>query len=54
MSETNVIEAHGIRKRFGRHEVLEGLDLVLRPGQILGISGPMAAENPYFCAFSPG
>src|SRR6185503_11543536 len=38
-----VIECHDVRKRFGRTEGLKGLDLVLRPGEIVGFIGPNGA-----------
>jgi Cu-processing system ATP-binding protein len=33
----------GLRKRFGRHEVLRGLDLTIEPGRITAVVGPNAA-----------
>ena len=33
----------GVRKRFGRQEVLRGVDLVVAPGRITAIVGPNAA-----------
>ncbi len=37
------IEARGLRKRFGRLEVLRGIDLALPAGRITGLVGPNAA-----------
>ena len=34
------IEAIGVRKSFGHHEVLKGVDLVVRPGEVVAILGP--------------
>ena len=33
------LEARGIRKSYGTHEVLRGVDLRVEPGQILGLLG---------------
>jgi Cu-processing system ATP-binding protein len=33
----------GLRKRFGRHEALRGLDLTIQPGRITAVVGPNAA-----------
>ena len=33
------LEAQGIRKSYGAHEVLRGVDLRVKPGQILGLLG---------------
>ncbi len=38
-----VIEARQLRKRFGRREVLRGVDLQVEPGRITGLVGPNAA-----------
>jgi Cu-processing system ATP-binding protein len=38
-----VIEAVGLTKRFGRLEVLRGVDLRVEPGRITGLVGPNAA-----------
>jgi iron complex transport system ATP-binding protein len=35
-----VIAATGIGMRFGAHEVLAGVDLSTRPGQVIGLIGP--------------
>jgi polar amino acid transport system permease protein len=34
------LEANGIRKRYGEHEVLKGLDLTVRTGEVVSIIGP--------------
>ncbi|MFE3196190.1 amino acid ABC transporter ATP-binding protein [Nocardia sp. NPDC059240] len=34
------IELRGIRKSFGHHEVLSGIDLTVRPGEVAVILGP--------------
>ncbi|MHA3020736.1 amino acid ABC transporter ATP-binding protein [Mycobacterium sp. BMJ-28] len=34
------IEARGVRKSFGHHEVLKGVDLVVAPGEVVAILGP--------------
>ena len=33
----------GLRKRFGRQEVLRGLDLTIHPGRVTAVVGPNAA-----------
>ncbi|MGA9344238.1 MAG: ABC transporter ATP-binding protein [Nocardioidaceae bacterium] len=35
-----VIEVQGLRKRFGTTQALDGLDLVVRPGEVHGFLGP--------------
>ena len=39
----NVIEASGLKKRFGRTQALAGVDLVARQGTVLGVLGPNGA-----------
>ena len=39
MDADAIIEINGLRKRFGDHEVLEGVDLAVRPGEVLAIIG---------------
>lgn len=34
------VEVRGLRKHFGRHEVLQGIDLAVNPGEIFVIMGP--------------
>lgn len=38
-----MIEARGLKKRFGATQVLDGVDLTLAPGRITAIVGPNAA-----------
>jgi len=39
----NVIEAHGLRKSFGKTIALDGVDLQIEEGRILGLIGPNGA-----------
>jgi ABC-type sugar transport system ATPase subunit len=38
-----VLELHGIHKHYGRTRALDGLDLTIRSGELLGIAGPNGA-----------
>jgi ABC-2 type transport system ATP-binding protein len=42
----NVIEATGLRKRFGAATALDGLDLTVREGEVHTFLGPNGAGNP--------
>jgi polar amino acid transport system ATP-binding protein len=37
---TAAIELRGLRKSFGTHEVLSGIDLVVEPGEVVCVIGP--------------
>jgi lipopolysaccharide export system ATP-binding protein len=39
----SILAARGLRKSFGRREVLCGLDLDVRPGEVVGLLGPNGA-----------
>ena len=43
MTDSPMIEAHGLRKRFGSTVALDGLDLAVPAGAILGVLGPNGA-----------
>jgi ABC-2 type transport system ATP-binding protein len=45
---TPTIEAHGLEKRFGRTRALDGLDLVMEPGQMVAVLGPNGAGKTTF------
>ncbi len=47
-SERPIIEAAKLTKRFGRLEVLKGIDLAIAPGRITGLVGPNAAGKTTF------
>ena len=42
-AEVAGVEIRGLRKRYGDTVALAGLDLVARPGKILGVAGPNGA-----------
>ena len=37
------LELHGIQKRYGRTRALDGLELSVRSGEVIGIAGPNGA-----------
>src|ERR1700750_356886 len=37
------IQAEGLRKRFGKTQALDGVDLAMRRGTVLGVLGPNGA-----------
>jgi Cu-processing system ATP-binding protein len=43
-----VVEASGVTKRFGKLEVLRGVDLEVPPGRITGLVGPNASGKSTF------
>lgn len=38
-----LLEIHDLKKKFGRQEVLKGIDLTIEPGQIIGLLGSNGA-----------
>jgi ABC-2 type transport system ATP-binding protein len=45
---TPAIEAHGLKKRYGKTTALDGLDLVAPPGQVVAVLGPNGAGKTTF------
>jgi polar amino acid transport system ATP-binding protein len=43
-----MVLAQGVRKSYGRHEVLSGIDLTVSPGQVLCIIGPSGSGKSTF------
>jgi ABC-2 type transport system ATP-binding protein len=46
--QTPLIEANGLRVRFGKVTALDGLDLTAQPGQVLAVLGPNGAGKTTF------
>ncbi|MER7008819.1 ABC transporter ATP-binding protein [Dactylosporangium sp. NPDC000555] len=51
---TTVLEIEGVSKKYGDHEVLIGVDLVVRPGQILGLLGANGAGKTTLVSIAAG
>jgi ABC-2 type transport system ATP-binding protein len=45
---TATIDAHGLRKRYGKTRALDGLDLVAESGQVVAVLGPNGAGKTTF------
>jgi polar amino acid transport system ATP-binding protein len=43
-----MVEAQGVHKRFGRHEVLRGIDLAVAPGEVMCLLGPSGSGKSTF------
>jgi ABC-2 type transport system ATP-binding protein len=43
MSNTIVIEAKGLAKQYGRHVAVDGIDLQVHAGEVIGLLGPNGA-----------
>jgi branched-chain amino acid transport system ATP-binding protein len=49
-----VVELRGVRAAYGPIEVLHGVDLALRPGEVLGVVGPNGAGKSTMLAVTAG
>jgi polar amino acid transport system ATP-binding protein len=45
---TPMVEARGVRKTYGRLEVLKGIDLTVNPGEVLCLIGPSGSGKSTF------
>jgi ABC-2 type transport system ATP-binding protein len=54
MSESLAVEAHGLRKRFGRFDALSGVDLSIPAGSICALVGPNGAGKSTTFALACG
>ena len=45
---TPMVQAEGVHKRFGRNEVLRGIDLTVAPGEVLCLLGPSGSGKSTF------
>jgi polar amino acid transport system ATP-binding protein len=48
MSETPMVLAEGVHKSFGRQEVLKGIDLEVRPREVMCLLGPSGSGKSTF------
>src|SRR5438105_5945276 len=45
---TAMVKAEGVRKQFGRLEVLKGIDLEVTPGEVMCVIGPSGSGKSTF------
>lgn len=50
---TNAVEVRGLVKHYGETKALDGVDLDVREGTVLGCSAPMERARPPSYAASP-
>ena len=44
----SMISVKGLRKNFGKHEVLKGIDIEIQPGEVVAIVGPSGCGKSTF------
>ena len=44
----SMISVKGLRKTFGKNEVLKGVDIEIQPGEVVAIVGPSGCGNSTF------
>ena len=54
MSETPVLQCSGIKKRFGKQQILHGIDLTVNKGDIVGLLGPNGAGKSTLLKIATG
>lgn len=47
-AQSVVIDVQGLHKSFGRHEVLKGLDVTIREGEVVAVIGPSGSGKSTF------
>ena len=44
-----MIEVKNVKKSFGRHEVLRGIDANIQKGEVVVVIGPSGSVKVHFC-----
>lgn len=54
LNGSNAVEVRGLVKHYGETKALDGVDLDVREGTVLGVLGPNGSQaRPPSCAASP-